>query len=88
MLYRNVIVSAIPTKSQLHAEVYGLAKALSESFLPRTTAYHEIWLDRKLVAGHAIHDLEPLYRESYLPRKVCCSPLSNSYIISTVLLEV
>jgi hypothetical protein len=28
---------------------------------PKTNAYHEIWLDDKLVAGHAIHDQEPAY---------------------------
>lgn len=50
--------------------------------MPRTTAYHEIWLDKKLVAGEAVKDVEPLYGEFYLPRKVrlhclvsvCCSP--------------
>ncbi|KAH8116400.1 sulfite reductase subunit beta [Phellopilus nigrolimitatus] len=66
---RNVITSAIPTKSQLHADVYEFAKGVSERLLPRTTAYHEIWLDKKLVAGDAVHDFEPLYGEFYLPRK-------------------
>ncbi|KAI5121494.1 hypothetical protein M0805_006531 [Coniferiporia weirii] len=66
---RNVITSAIPTKSQLHAEVYEFAKDVSERLLPRTSAYHEIWLDKKLVAGAAVHDFEPLYGEFYLPRK-------------------
>ncbi|TDL23677.1 sulfite reductase subunit beta [Rickenella mellea] len=66
---RNVIVSAIPTLSQLHREVYEFAKTLSERLLPRTSAYHEIWLDKKLVAGDAVKDFEPLYGEYYLPRK-------------------
>lgn len=70
-----MITSAIPTKSALHADVYDFAKALSERLLPRTTAYHEIWLDKKLVAGDAVHDFEPLYGEFYLPRKVCSFPL-------------
>ncbi|KAL5531623.1 hypothetical protein ACEPAG_4500 [Sanghuangporus baumii] len=65
----NVIVSAIPTKSRLHAEVYEFAKGLSDRLLPRTTAYHEIWLDKKLVAGDAVRDFETLYGEYYLPRK-------------------
>jgi len=42
---------------------------VSERLLPRTTAYHEIWLDKKLVAGEALKDFEPLYGEFYLPRK-------------------
>ncbi|KAJ3914513.1 hypothetical protein F5877DRAFT_82729 [Lentinula edodes] len=36
---------------------------------PRTTAYHEIWLDKKMVAGEALKDFEPLYGEFHLPRK-------------------
>ena len=70
MIDRNVVISASPTKSQLHAEVYEIASTLSARLLPRTTAYHEIWLDKKLVAGNAIQDFEPFYGESYLPRKV------------------
>jgi hypothetical protein len=50
--------------------VYQFAKALSEHLLPRMTAYHEIWLDKKLVAGDAIKEQEPLYGPYYLPRKV------------------
>ncbi|KAG2129062.1 uncharacterized protein EDB93DRAFT_1243476 [Suillus bovinus] len=55
--------------SRLHAQVYGFAKLVSAHLLPRTTAYHEIWLDKKMVAGEAVKDFEPLYGEFYLPRK-------------------
>jgi sulfite reductase (NADPH) hemoprotein beta-component len=67
---RNVLVSAIPTLSELHKQVYQFANDISEHLLPRTTAYHEIWLDKKMVAGDALKDVEPLYGEFYLPRKV------------------
>lgn len=66
---RNVIVSAIPSLTKLHGQAYDFAKRVSEHLLPRTTAYHEIWLDKKLVAGDALKDVEPLYGEFYLPRK-------------------
>lgn len=66
---RNVICSAIPSLSRLHAQVYNFAKLVSAHLLPRTTAYHEIWLDKKMVAGEAVKDFEPLYGEFYLPRK-------------------
>lgn len=56
--------------SSVHAQAYEFAKIVSEHLLPRTTAYHEIWLDKKLVAGEAVKDVEPLYGEFYLPRKV------------------
>ncbi|KII85824.1 hypothetical protein PLICRDRAFT_165292 [Plicaturopsis crispa FD-325 SS-3] len=66
---RNVICSAIPSLSNLHARVFEFSKNVSNHLLPRTTAYHEIWLDKKLVAGEALKDFEPLYGEFYLPRK-------------------
>ncbi|KAI0629161.1 sulfite reductase subunit beta [Trametes polyzona] len=66
---RNVIVSTVPSLSKLHRQAYDFAKKVSEHLLPRTTAYHEIWLDKKLVAGDALKDVEPLYGEFYLPRK-------------------
>ncbi|KAF8199148.1 sulfite reductase subunit beta [Pholiota molesta] len=59
-----------PTMSKLHEQVYQFAKEVSNHLIPRTTAYHEIWLDKKLVAGEALKDFEPLYGEFYLPRKV------------------
>ncbi|KAJ7771823.1 hypothetical protein B0H16DRAFT_1514860 [Mycena metata] len=66
---RNVTCSSIPTLSKLHEQVYQFAKSVSEHLIPRTSAYHEIWLDKKLVAGEALKDFEPLYGEFYLPRK-------------------
>lgn len=77
MSYRNVVCSLIPTLSKLHAQVYEFAKDVSNHLIPRTTAYHEIWLDRKLVAGEALKDFEPLYGEFYLPRKVRSSMREN-----------
>ncbi|KAJ7632282.1 hypothetical protein FB45DRAFT_912037 [Roridomyces roridus] len=66
---RNVTCSSIPTLSKLHEKVYQFAKSVSEHLIPRTTAYHEIWLDKKQVAGEALKDFEPLYGDFYLPRK-------------------
>jgi sulfite reductase (NADPH) hemoprotein beta-component len=80
-VYSNVLCSAIPTLSKLHAQVYAFAKATSEHLMPRTSAYHEIWLDKKLVAGEALQDHEPLYGEFYLPRKVrrfLCPPHADT----------
>jgi sulfite reductase (NADPH) hemoprotein beta-component len=65
-----VITSSIPSLSTLHAQVYEFSKEVSAHLLPRTTAYHEIWLDKKLIAGDALKDFEPIYGEFYLPRKV------------------
>jgi sulfite reductase (NADPH) hemoprotein beta-component len=82
LIPRNVTCSSIPTLSKLHEQVYQFATSVSEHLIPRTTAYHEIWLDKKLVAGEALKDFEPLYGEFYLPRKVasrlCFGSFSNS----------
>jgi len=64
---RNVLANANPVETKLHAEVYDWAVKLSEHLLPKTRAYHEIWLDGEKVAGSA--EIEPIYGDTYLPRK-------------------
>ncbi|MFB6343272.1 assimilatory sulfite reductase (NADPH) hemoprotein subunit [Saccharicrinis sp. FJH62] len=65
---RNVMSHANPAESILHSEVIDLAKRLSLHLMPKTGAYHEIWLDKKLVADSK-DEVEPLYGKRYLPRK-------------------
>jgi sulfite reductase (NADPH) hemoprotein beta-component len=64
---RNVLASANPVESRAHAHAYEWAKKLSEHLLPRTRAYHEIWLDGEKIAG--TDEVEPIYGPTYLPRK-------------------
>lgn len=66
---RNVLCSVNPSVSEVHSTVYEFSKAISEHLLPSTTAYHEIWLDKKPVFADAVQDFEPLYGPYYLPRK-------------------
>lgn len=64
---RNVMVGQDPQGSRAHAEMAALAESVSRELEPRTHAYHEIWLDEeKIYAGDKT---EPLYGETYLPRK-------------------
>jgi sulfite reductase (NADPH) hemoprotein beta-component len=65
---RNVMATPNPERSPLLQQVYEHARAWSAHALPRTRAYHEIWLDEELVAGGA-PESEPLYGATYLPRK-------------------
>ncbi len=65
---RNVIATSNPYEGQAHAAALELAKTLSDSLLPRTRAWHEIWLGEELVAGGEPEE-EPLYGFTYLPRK-------------------
>lgn len=64
---RNVMCNPNPYQSGIHEEVYELANEISDHFLPKTTAYHEIWLNKKKIKGNP--DFEPLYGDRYLPRK-------------------
>ena len=64
---RNVLASANPVQSALHQQVYDWAKKLSEHLLPKTRAYHEIWLDGARYTGS--DEAEPIYGPTYLPRK-------------------
>lgn len=64
---RNVMCNPNPYQSPIHSEVYKFAGEISNYFLPKTTAYHEIWLNKEKVAGTP--DFEPLYHHTYLPRK-------------------
>jgi sulfite reductase (NADPH) hemoprotein beta-component len=65
---RNVMSSANPFESIVHAKVAEDAKRMSDYFLPKTQAYHEIWLDGELIAGGEKEE-EPVYGKTYLPRK-------------------
>ena len=64
---RNVLASANPVESRVHAVVYDWATKLSDHLLPHTRAYHEIWLDGEKVSG--TDEVEPIYGPTYLPRK-------------------
>jgi sulfite reductase (NADPH) hemoprotein beta-component len=66
---RNVMCASNPYQSEVHAEVYEWSKKLSNDLLPRTRAYHEIWLDEEKVAGTPEVEEEPMYGPLYLPRK-------------------
>lgn len=65
---RNVMAPALPTLSNVHRQVQGMAEQLSAHLTPATGAYHEIWLDgRKLTSTQ--DEVEPIYGATYLPRK-------------------
>ncbi|MGM9957575.1 MAG: NADPH-dependent assimilatory sulfite reductase hemoprotein subunit, partial [Peribacillus sp.] len=67
---RNVMCNSNPYQSEIHTEVYEWSKRLSDYLLPRTRAYHEIWLDEEKVVGTPdVEEVEPMYGPLYLPRK-------------------
>ena len=65
---RNVIATADPHRRALHQAISTLARDISLHLLPRTRAWHEIWLDEEKVSGGEVED-EPILGRTYLPRK-------------------
>ena len=65
---RNVMSPVNPEQSPVLEQVYQDAKGWSDYALPKTRAYHEIWLDEELVAGGE-PEVETMYGATYLPRK-------------------
>ena len=65
---RNVMAPPLPVLSSIHREVQRYAEALSERLMPKSRAYHEIWLDGEKVESSK-NEAEPIYGDTYLPRK-------------------
>jgi sulfite reductase (NADPH) hemoprotein beta-component len=69
---RNVMCAVNPYQSEKHAAALELAQNISNHLSPRTTAYHEIWVDGEKVVDtsrEAGEEDEPIYGKTYLPRK-------------------
>jgi sulfite reductase (NADPH) hemoprotein beta-component len=65
---RNVIARVNPWQSRAHAELASLANAIGGHLLPKSRAWHEIWIDGEKFAGREEED-EPIYGRTYMPRK-------------------
>jgi sulfite reductase (ferredoxin) len=67
---RNVMSCPSPTNDARQLAIQAIAEQLSTELLPRTQAYHQIWIDgTALVADEAPAEIEPMYGPTYLPRK-------------------
>lgn len=66
---RNTMAAASPFQTPAYQDVQAFSRALSDTFLPASTAFSEIWLDgQKLELGQEDKP-EPIYGKHYLPRK-------------------
>jgi sulfite reductase (ferredoxin) len=71
---RNVMCAPVPYKNgTAYCQLQQLADELAQHLCPRTTAYHEIWVEDpegngkvKVFDGQVV---EPIYGRTYLPRK-------------------
>ena len=72
---RNVACCPAPLPDPVRTASRDLARLVSDRLLPRTRAYHEIWVDGEAVASDGAEavdpaaDADPIYGERYLPRK-------------------
>ncbi|WP_066629422.1 NADPH-dependent assimilatory sulfite reductase hemoprotein subunit [Labilibacter marinus] len=82
---RNVMCTTNEGLSPLVPAAYQMSKDISDHLLPRTTAYHEIWLNQKLLVDGR-QDEEPIYGKTYLPRKfkiaIAIPPYNDTDIFS------
>jgi sulfite reductase (ferredoxin) len=67
---RNFMACPAPLADRTRSRIQELARSLSDALLPRSPAYHEIWLDGEDVTPQPVP--EPLYGATYLPRKFKC----------------
>ncbi|OLF26747.1 sulfite reductase subunit beta [Staphylococcus aureus] len=65
---RNTMCNPNPYQSHIHKEINDYATQISDHLLPKTNAYHEIWLDGEKVLDSS-EEIEPMYGKKYLPRK-------------------
>ncbi|HEV2579574.1 MAG TPA: NADPH-dependent assimilatory sulfite reductase hemoprotein subunit [Ktedonobacteraceae bacterium] len=67
---RNVMACPAPTASRAQARVQEIAHQIAMRLAPRSSAYHEIWIDgEKVETVEDPQEVEPLYGPTYLPRK-------------------
>jgi sulfite reductase (NADPH) hemoprotein beta-component len=68
---RNVMAPPTPSTSPLVERVHEDARLLSRALLPKTKAYHQIWVNgQELDLGNEEKGfIDPLYGKTYLPRK-------------------
>lgn len=63
---RNVMCCPAPTTDPRRVQVQQMASMISDAVLPRTKAYHQIWLDGQELVND---EEDELYGVTYLPRK-------------------
>jgi sulfite reductase (ferredoxin) len=69
---RNVMAPPAPYANAVYEQLQRVAQAIADRFAPRGGAYHDIWLNGKILPHLPRHDPaapEPIYGKIYLPRK-------------------
>lgn len=68
---RNVACCPAPLHDPIRRQIQAVTRQISDHLLPRTRAYHELWIDGEKVAldPPQQEEVEPIYGKTYLPRK-------------------
>jgi sulfite reductase (ferredoxin) len=71
---RNVGCCPAPFHDPIRQQIQAVTREISDHLLPRTRAYHELWIDGEQVELDAPplperEPVEPIYGKTYLPRK-------------------
>ena len=71
---RNVCCCPAPHHDAIRTQIQAVTREMSDHLLPRTRAYHELWIDGEKVDLDAPplpegEPVEPIYGKTYLPRK-------------------
>jgi sulfite reductase (NADPH) hemoprotein beta-component len=86
---RNITVSPTPATTKAREQVMADALLVTEALAPKTPAYHSIWVDNvqlNLEDAANTNYTDPLYGQTYLPRKFKTSfviPPSNDMDVFT-----
>lgn len=86
---RNITVSPTPATTRARADVFADSLKVMDALAPQTPAYHSIWVDNvqlNLDAPENTGFVDPLYGQTYLPRKFKASfviPPSNDMDVFT-----
>ncbi|HUN53424.1 MAG TPA: NADPH-dependent assimilatory sulfite reductase hemoprotein subunit, partial [Candidatus Sulfotelmatobacter sp.] len=83
---RNVTATPAPIADAVHRRLQADADMLTAALLPKTRAYHEIWIDGAKLEDPADDPEDALYKDAYLPRKFkigLATPDDNSIDVLT-----
>ena len=66
---RNVMAPPTPARNGVATAVLDGARTVSQALMPRTKAYHQIWVEGVKLKLDDSGYVDPLYGKTYLPRK-------------------
>ena len=86
---RNVMAPSTPAQNGLATHVLEDCKLVAQALLPRTKAYHQIWVEGVKLKLDDSDFEDPLYGKTYLPRKFkvafATPPLNDTDVLTNCL---